>query len=143
MSFPTLHSENKALNLLESASTLYPTFRPELHDWIRQLSAAIARPVAAPEGLKDLQNGAAQDASSLEHETYLLAQALCRYRKRVYPDGLANPQDPTGDARDDLESAMSRFEERLARAKPKVELEHEPDAGDYYTGEDPASARES
>ena len=136
MSFPTLHPENKAINLLDSAVTLVPQLRQELKEWVRELSGTIARPVPVPEALQDLEQPGDGNDIDLERETYLLAQALCTYRERVYPDGVAAPHDPRGDARDDLESAMNRFEERLARSKPKVELENEPDAGDYYQGDE-------
>lgn len=140
MSFPTLHPENKALNLLDSAVTLFPHLRPELQAWVRRLGSTIARPVDPPEALGDLASGD-DERVNMERETYLLARALCAYRERVYPNGVATPQDPGGVARDDLESAMNRFEERLARSKPKVELENAPDAGDYYEGPDPAEER--
>ncbi|WP_027480920.1 hypothetical protein [Deinococcus pimensis] len=136
MSFPTLHPENKALNLLDSALTLYPDLRPDLTRWVRDLSASIARPVDPPEGLGEMGPPQSERATDvMEYETYCLAKALCTYREKVYPGGVAEPVDPFGDHRDDLESAISRFEERLARAKPKVELDHTPDAGDYATEE--------
>lgn len=134
MSFPTLHPENKALNLLESAVTLFPATRKELRQWVEKLSRTIARPVDPPKGLEDLADGSGE---GMEREIFLLARALCHYRQGVYPNGVATPFDPDHAHRDDLESAMSRFEERLARSKPKVELDNAPDAGDYYTGPDP------
>ena len=140
MSFPTLHPENKALNLLDSAVTLFPQLRPELKKWSEQLAGAIAKPVDPPPGLDDLAGERGEDVVDMNRETYLLARALCQYRTRVYPNGLANPFDPNDEARDDLESAMSRFEERLARSKPKVELDNAPDAGDYYDGPEPGPA---
>lgn len=133
MSFPTIHPENKAINLLDSAVTLIPDLRPELVAWVRQLNGTIARPVPRPDALNDLVEATAPDDIDLDYETCRLATALCRYRERVYPNGLPIPEDPNGDARDDLESAISRLEERLARAKPKVELDNAPDAGDYAT----------
>ncbi len=128
-SFMTLHPENKALNLLDSALTLFPDLRPELTGWVRQVIGTIARPVAAPANLKGLTGS--EDDLDMNRETYLLARALCDYRERVYPDGQAAPSDPDGSAGDDLNAAMDRFEERLSRARPPVELEAAPDAGDY------------
>ncbi|AFZ68179.1 hypothetical protein [Deinococcus peraridilitoris] len=141
MDFATLHPENKALNLLESAITLFPDFGPELRGWVQQLIGTIARPVPVPPSIEKLGEAPGNGAALMEHETFLLARALCIYRERVYPGGVASPQDFGGAARDDLESAMSRFEERLARSKPKVELENAPDTGDYVDGEDPDASR--
>lgn len=136
MSFPTLHPENKALNLLDSALTLYPDLSADLQGWVRALSAAIARPVDPPASLAAMDAPADDRPTSvMEYETHLLAHALCTYRTRVYPDGLADPNDPYGDARDDLESAISRFEERLARTKPRVELDDVPDTSDTDSGD--------
>ena len=132
-SFMTLHPENKALNLLDSALTLFPKLRPELQGWVRQLIGTIARPVAPPPGLEALT--ASEDELDMNRETYLLARALCDYRERVYPGGQAAPTDPDGAAGDDLNAAMDRFEERLSRARPPVELEEAPDAGDYADNE--------
>lgn len=132
-SFMTLHPENKALNLLDSALTLFPDLRPDLTGWVRQVMGTIARPVAAPAGLEDL--AASGDELDMNRETYLLARALCDYRGRVYPDGQATPDDPDDAAADDLNAAMDRFEERLSRARPPVELDHSPDAGDYADNE--------
>ena len=131
MSFPTIHPENKAINLLDSAITLFPDLRPELVTWVRQLNGTIARPVPVPDALRSLTESAAPEDIDINYETCRLATALCTYRQRVYPNGLPTPIDPNGDARDDLESAISRLEERLARAKPRVELDNAPDAGDY------------
>lgn len=128
MSFPTLNPENKALNLLDSAVTLFPDLKPGLREWTAALTGSIARSVPAPEGLEELAD---EQHESMDRETYLLASALCTYRDRVYAEGTPVAFDPEDAARDDLESAMSRFEERLARAKPKVELDNAPDAGDY------------
>lgn len=139
MSFPTLHPENKALNLLESAVTLFPNLRPELGKWVNQLARAIARPVDPPKGLDDLAEPY-EGGVDMNRETYLLARALCHYRTSVYPNGVATRFDPGDEHRDALESAMSRFEERLARSKPKVELDNAPDAGDYYDGPEPGPA---
>jgi|GEM_PF-3711905 len=138
MSFPTLHPENKAINLLDSALTLFPHLNTELREWVRKLITTIARPVPTPDGIRTLADNPDSSSINLEHETYLLANALCTYRERVYPNGIADPIDPHNNARDDLESAMSRFEERLARSKPRIELENMPDAGDDAENEEDA-----